>query len=174
MKCSKLVRNVLFFLFHSFCFCWGCVWLLPKTHSFIPLFLPCTVHKLMCDVSERKVNSMGFFVKAGNHFVSDWCLFPGWFWLRVWPKQVDLKAKILSCLMRKDVFNITFRWTPPPPRLRSNRHIAQVFLSLFMFIFSMSWNAMFLVLLTLYSVIHFIINSLPNIIISVLILIEDI
>lgn len=35
--------------------------------------------------------------------------------------------------------------------------------------FSMSWNAMFLVLLTLYSVIHFIINSLPNIIVSVLI-----
>lgn len=38
--------------------------------------------------------------------------------------------------------------------------------------FSMSWNAMLLVLLTLYSVIHFIINSLPNVIVSVLI--EDI
>lgn len=51
-----------------------------------------------------------------------------------------------------------------PPRLRSGRHIAQVFLPLFMLLyFSMSWNAMFLVLLTLYSVIHFIINSLPNV-----------
>lgn len=34
--------------------------------------------------------------------------------------------------------------------------------------FSMSWNAMFLVLLTLYCVIHFIINSLHNIPLSVL------
>ena len=35
--------------------------------------------------------------------------------------------------------------------------------------FSMSWNAMFLVLLTLYSVIHFIINSLPYVTVFVLI-----
>lgn len=56
------------------------------------------------------------------------------------------------------------------PRLRSGRHIAQVFLPLFMLLyFSMSWNAMFLVLLTLYSVIHFIINSLPNVAASVVI-----
>lgn len=39
--------------------------------------------------------------------------------------------------------------------------------------FSMSWNAMFLVLLTLYSVIHFIINSLPNTIASVLIEVQE-
>lgn len=44
------------------------------------------------------------------------------------------------------------------------------FLPLFMLLyFSMSWNAMFLVLLTLYSVIHFIINSLPNVAASVVI-----
>lgn len=62
----------------------------------------------------------------------------------------------------------------PPQRLRSHRHIAHIvfffFLSLFMLrSFSMSWNAMSLVLLTLYSVIHFIINSLPNVIVSLII-----
>lgn len=49
----------------------------------------------------------------------------------------------------------------------SDRHIAHVvffLLSLFMLRpFSMSWNAMFLVLLTLGSVIRFIINSFPNV-----------
>ena len=50
------------------------------------------------------------------------------------------------------------------PSLRLKRLIAQVFLLLFMLhSFSMSWNAMFLILLSLYCVIHFIINSLHNI-----------
>lgn len=76
---------------------------------------------------------------------------------------------ILCLFLRKDILNITFEFFSPP-RLRSDGHIAQVFMPLFMLhYFSMSWNAMFLVLLTLYSVIHFIINSLPNIFASVLI-----
>lgn len=51
----------------------------------------------------------------------------------------------------------------------SNATLHKSFYHLFMLhYFSMSWNAMFLVLLTLYCVIHFIINSLHNITLSVL------
>lgn len=37
--------------------CQCCV---PKTHSFIPLFLPCTVHELRGGVSEREETLMCF------------------------------------------------------------------------------------------------------------------
>lgn len=95
------------------------------------------------------------------------------FWLRVQPKQVDLNVCLeIFLFVPEERHTQYYIWVIffPPPRLRSDGHIAQVFMPLFMLhYFSMSWNAMFLVLLTLYSVIHFIINSLPNIFASVFI-----
>lgn len=73
-----------------------------------------------------------------------------------WPKPAGLTETPVYLLIEERGFFF--------PYLRLKRHIAQVFLPLFMLhYFSMSWNAMFLIPLTLYYVIHFIINSLHNI-----------
>lgn len=138
---------------------------------------------MMC-YSFQKNSDMFFFsflVKSGNRSiiitVSIWCLFFSCSWMALTvslTKISGIKDVVENIFVWKkgkfDELIVSFEWIFLPVRLRSDRHIAQVFLSLFMLhYFSMSWNAMFLVLLTLYSVKHFIINSLPIITASVLI-----
>lgn len=153
MSQTDLKRDLSFLFFieavvgvvYNHCQC--CV---PKTHLFIPLsaLYSTRAERWRLEREETLLCFRGSFCK---NWESLWwvCLLPGSFcW--GWDVSVDEEGPT------RFYCRVTF----PPWRIIAALH--KSFCCYLCYILSMSWNAMFLVLLTLYSVIHFIINSLPN------------